>query len=468
MPPAAASAQALREALADAHAGRLGPAALKARLVLSAEPGNAEANYVLGLSALLARNALEAIGPLERAAQLAPAEARYAFGVGMALDQLGRTEDSIAAYRRSLAIRPDHFETAANLGSVLQRAGRLAEAITAYAAALRARPGQPQVLNALGLCHLHSQQSEEAERQFAAAAAADPGFASAHNHRAVALNRLGRQEEAIAAIREAIRLRPDYPEAWFNLGEQYYESGFHREALVALDRALELAPHNESARYLRSAIAGEALDRPPDDYIRASFDRYAPDYDGKLVDILRYRTPEKMAVFLAPWREARGTAPRTLDLGCGTGLSGIALRPLAAELAGVDLSPAMLGKARARNLYDALHEASLVDFLASAPSARWDLVVAMDVFIYVGKLDDVFREAGRCLASGGLLAFSVERLDAGDGYRLGNTGRYTHTPAYLDALAQSAGLAPWRREETDIREERGQPVPGLLAGYRKP
>jgi predicted TPR repeat methyltransferase len=468
MPPPASAAQALREALADAHAGRPGPAALKARLVLAAEPANAEAHYVLGLSALLAGNAADAIGPLEHATQLRDAEPRYAFGLGMALDQLGRAEESIAAYQRSITMRPSHFETAANLGGVLQRAGRLDEAIAAYEAALRARPQQPQVLNALGLCLLHTRQAQAAQLHFAAAIAADPGFAAAHNHQGVALNRLGRNEEAIAAIREAIRLRPDYPEAWFNLGEQYYEAGLHREALVALDRALALTPHNQAARYLRSAIAGEALDRPPDDYIRASFDRLAADFDVKLVDTLRYRTPEKMAAFLAPWCEALAAPPRTLDLGCGTGLSGIRLRPLASELAGVDLSPAMLDKARARTLYDALHEASLVDFLANTPSARWDLVVAMDVFIYVGKLDDVFREAARGLAPGGLFAFSVERLDADAGYRLEATGRYAHAGAYLDQLAEAAGLVPWRQSETDIREERGKPVPGLLAAYRKP
>ena len=48
-----------------------------------------------------------------------------------------------------------------------------------------------------------------------------------------------------------------------------------------------------------------------------------------------------------------------LDLGCGTGLAGLAFQPLAARLDGVDLSPAMIEKARARGIYDHLDVADL-------------------------------------------------------------------------------------------------------------
>ena len=48
-----------------------------------------------------------------------------------------------------------------------------------------------------------------------------------------------------------------------------------------------------------------------------------------------------------------------LDLGCGTGLAGAAFKPLAARLDGVDLSPAMIEKARARQIYDHLQVADL-------------------------------------------------------------------------------------------------------------
>jgi predicted TPR repeat methyltransferase len=51
-----------------------------------------------------------------------------------------------------------------------------------------------------------------------------------------------------------------------------------------------------------------------------------------------------------------------LDLGCGTGLSGQALRPLARRLTGVDLSPAMIDARRTRTVYDVLTVAEITAF----------------------------------------------------------------------------------------------------------
>ena len=69
---------------------------------------------------------------------------------------------------------------------------------------------------------------------------------------------------------------------------------------------------------------------------------------------------------------------RVLDLGCGTGLSGVAFKPIARRLVGIDLSPKMLAKAQELAIYDALAEGD-----AEAPPAGaegpFDLIVAGDV-----------------------------------------------------------------------------------------
>ena len=51
---------------------------------------------------------------------------------------------------------------------------------------------------------------------------------------------------------------------------------------------------------------------------------------------------------------------RVLDLGCGTGLAGEALRRRAAWLEGVDLSSGMIDQARRKGLYDRLEVAEAV------------------------------------------------------------------------------------------------------------
>jgi len=58
---------------------------------------------------------------------------------------------------------------------------------------------------------------------------------------------------------------------------------------------LALDPANVEFAYLRDCIAGVRADRPPDEYIAALFDRFAPRFDEKLVRELRYRGPELLA-----------------------------------------------------------------------------------------------------------------------------------------------------------------------------
>ena len=99
-----------------------------------------------------------------------------------------------------------------------------------------------------------------------------------------------------------------------------------------------------------------------------------------------------------------------LDLGCGTGLAGMAFRPLVRRLTGIDLSPAMVARARAKQVYDRLDTDDLVQFLAAEQSngGVYDLVVAADVFVYLFDLAPVATAVAKVLRPDGLFAFTVE------------------------------------------------------------
>ena len=151
-----------------------------------------------------------------------------------------------------------------------------------------------------------------------------------------------------------------------------------------------------------------------------------------------------------------------LDLGCGTGLVADALRGRYESMLGVDLSPRMVEKARARRLYEAVEAAELSAFLDTRTAASADLVIAADVFVYVGDLGGVFAQAARVLAPGGRFAFSVEGGGPGEGFRLDSTSRYSHSDAYVRALSAGQGLAVTHDSPETIRAERGVPAGGRL------
>lgn len=148
-----------------------------------------------------------------------------------------------------------------------------------------------------------------------------------------------------------------------------------------------------------------------------------------------------------------------LDLGCGTGLAGVVFNPLAARLDGVDLSPAMIEKARARNIYDHLQVADLETALAQ-PGPPYDLILAADTLVYLGDLTAVFHGARARLTPDGYFLFTTE-TKGGEGFELGPKRRWRHSEVYLRMTAQACGLSVAGLVAATPRHEANQPVEGF-------
>ena len=264
---------------------------------------------------------------------------------------------------------------------------------------------------------------------------------------------------AAEAARAATEADPALPEAWFVLGEASQRAGDAMAAAAAYRCYLEAEPGDRLGAEVRLAILGAAPTpaQLPTAYLRALYQEYAPRFEQSLTEGLAYRGPALIDQALGERRFAR-----TLELGCGTGLLGPVLRPRAAQLEGVDLSPAMLARARRRGLYDALHEAEALAFLAAAPADTWDLVAAADLLPYLGDLAPVLAGITRVLTTGGRVVLTLERHDGAEDYLLAPTQRFRHAARYVLGLVQALGLAVERLDPVVTRQEAGQPVPGLL------
>ncbi|HZF77605.1 MAG TPA: methyltransferase domain-containing protein [Acetobacteraceae bacterium] len=388
-------------------------------------------------------------------------------------------------------------------GAARHAAGDLAGAERLYGRVLARRPGDANALNLLGVAARQRGDVARALDLSARAVAARPGNAAFLANQGAALAEAGRLEEAVAALRAALAGRPDDPVTLRNLGQALAARGEAGAAVAPLRRAMALAPEAPEpalalahalreagdregaveaareasrraagqpalaaqARFLLAALGAEPPpDRPPPGYVRDLFDGYAARFDADLVGRLGYRTPEALAALLREAGVPADGSLRVLDLGCGTGLSGVALRPFARRMEGLDLSPRMLAEAERRGIYAALHEADLTEWLPTRRGA-FDLVVAADVLNYLGDLGPALDAAAGALAAGGWLAFSVETGEAPAA--LGPGMRWRHAPAHVAALAGAAGLAEVARRDAVLREERGAPVPGTLFLLRR-
>ena len=209
--------------------------------------------------------------------------------------------------------------------------------------------------------------------------------------------------------------------------------------------------------YLAGVEGGAAPAHPPRQYVETLFDGYAGAFDAHLQASLRYDAPRVLVQRIA----AEGRRLRhAADLGCGTGLCGRLLRPLAERVTGVDLSGNMLAKSAALGAYDTLVQSDVLEFL-QAGEERFDCVLAADVFIYVGALDEVFASLAQRMEPGGVFAFTVEESTEGD-LVLRSSLRYAHSEAGIRRLAAAHGFFVAAMERRPVREEQRQPIPGLF------
>ncbi|MFC0384855.1 methyltransferase [Muricoccus vinaceus] len=379
---------------------------------------------------------------------------------GAARQAIGDDQAAIALYRRAFEIDPNEPNAMNLLGIIARQRGDLEAALTLSSRAVAAMPDSPVFLAARGATLAEAGQLEQAVEVLNRVAALRPADAVSRRNLGQALCALGRVGEAMPHLREAAALAPADPEAQLALAHGLREASAPGAAEAARRALSAGGAVGAQARFLLASLGeGKAPARPPESYVRTLFDTYAPRFEAELTGSLAYRTPTALAELLRGVLAPEGRL-EVLDLGCGTGLSGQAIRPWARRMTGVDLSPRMLDIARQRAVYEALEEAELVTFL-SAHRGGYDLVAAADVLNYLGDLAPALNAMAAALRPGGHAAFSIETGE-GAPFVLGEGMRYRHDPAHVLALAEATRLRPLAREEVVLREERGAPVAGTL------
>ncbi len=376
----------------------------------------------------------------------------------------GRLAEAESLYRRALRLDANHPDALNLLGLALRARGALAEGLAHSARAVALAPDQPLMLANYGAALAEAGQLDQAISVMQGALARAPADAMTWRNLGQAMAAKGDPRAALEPLLTAAKLTPDVPDAWLALAHAHADCGDAVGARAAAQAALTCAGKDraatEQARFMLAALGeGEAPARAPAGYVRKLFDQFAPRFDAELEGRLNYRTPALLAQALGAVLPANA-ALSVLDLGCGTGLSGVALKPFARRLEGVDLSPRMLDAARARGIYAALHEADMLAFLPTR-RATYDVIAAADVLNYLGDLAPVLAAMRAAFRPQGVVGFSLETGDVAP-FELATGMRYRHAPAHARGLVEAAGFTVLSEALVTLREEQGKPVPGLL------
>ncbi len=137
------------------------------------------------------------------------------------------------------------------------------------------------------------------------------------------------------------------------------------------------------------------------------YDEWAQSYDDDLTS-WSYQGPTVVAEIVVTRHPAAGSV---LDVGCGTGLVGRALRArgFAGEILGLDISQASLHVAQQAGAYDSLDVADLQQRLGLEDDSV-DAVVCVGVMTYLPEVDAVWREFARVARPRGIVV-ATQRED---------------------------------------------------------
>jgi len=223
---------------------------------------------------------------LLKAAEADPANYVAWFDLGFVENALGKTDDSIAAYRKSVSAKPDVFESNLNLGLQLAKGGQpdaeqflraatqlkpishvaegksrawisLAhvieaskpdEALAAYRQAAFLQPKDPEPHLSAGLLLEQQNQFSDAESEYKQALAIDPASSDAITGLANIYMRGRRFPEAAAELRKLVAVHPELAAAHVQLGRVLAAEGKPDDAIAELETAAKLAPAEASVQ----------------------------------------------------------------------------------------------------------------------------------------------------------------------------------------------------------------------------
>ena len=421
-----------------------------------------------------------------------------------------------AARDAAEAVVLDRYDPTAKamLGVLMLELGRSGDAIACLAEAVRAEPGNPGFAAGLATAYEAAGDTDAALGVLLRNIEAAPNLTEQRN--AAMLLCVRRRD-----FRQAVQLAEDTRRAGIAdacsfglMGHALSSLGRHVEAADAYAEALKLGPDDAYVRHLVAAAGVvPGAERAPAEYLRAVFDGYAERFEAHLLS-LGYRVPGlfRAALLQHPGIAAGEHVGPVLDIGCGTGLVGLAIADLpVGPLVGVDVSPRMLAEARKKGVYAALVEADVMEPRPAAgvgggavgaeaggalrdaalrpdrpdPELRAGLsrfagevpvILAADVLCYFGALDAFFAAAHGALVPDGWLVCSLEELlPDHDGVLPGNgewalqrQGRYAHALSYLRRAATAGGFRVLRLDRETIRYEASAPVCGVLLVLQRP
>lgn len=243
--------------LIAAHAGRNDDARREYAEAVKLRPGFREARYNLGRAMLRGNDLAGARAIFESLHAEHPNSPEILFHLGRIAYHEGKNEEAAGWYRKAIAARKKrgYPEASVNLGLALKAAGDAAGAEEAFRAAIASRGKYPEAMYNLGLLSISPKSGapdlSAADAWFTRATEADPSWIDAWTRRGEIAEKHGNLDEAILLYRQGLAQTPGDRDARLALSRALLRTG---QAGAAAEEARAALRHDE-----RSAPAWIAL-----------------------------------------------------------------------------------------------------------------------------------------------------------------------------------------------------------------
>lgn len=367
-------------------------------------------------------------------------------------------------FQAILSREPNHISTLVNLGALALKREAGQTAINYFTQALILDNHHAEARRNLAATFLHYDRFENALTHYVELQKDHALEIDDYYNMGVASMVLGYLAEAEKYYQQVLQKIPNHPATLSNLAAIYIRQGKRDDAIPLLKLALKNNYTDASSEFMLNVLEKKHNQlKVSHDYIKNLFNNYAVNFDSHLQKMLCYSLPQQsFDILRAIYRD---NFKHLLDLGCGTGLSGVVWREYCEHLTGVDLSEKMLAQARAKNCYDHLVESDIVSFLKNNQQ-DYDFIQALDVLPYFDELDELFSVMIQRLATSGILVFSAE-VSATQNWAIQDSMRFCHSQNYIHGLLSKYPLQLLHSEQVIARKENEQNLYEIIMIYRR-
>lgn len=393
------------------------------------------------------------------APKLTPEELKNRFQKACLLHENGDLPQAIKKYQELLQLIPESSMLNFNCGLALFDQKDFVTAEKYYAQACALCTEDPDIHYNRGLNFRRLGQIEDGVESFEKAFQAGDHSLDTLYNLALSYQDISNYSQAAILYESILTVDPEHTSTLNNFAFLCHKTGDLKKAETLYRQLVTLDPKHKAAAHMLYSLSGITPETAPLEYVESVFDNFAQNFENSLTNQLFYKTPTLLkqryqALF------PNDTRNNCLDLGCGTGLAGLEFSACCKQLIGIDISSEMLAIAEEKNIYKKLIKTDLTTYL-NKTTDRADIIIAADVFTYLGNLDSLFQQCFSKTTPSGLFLFSVEDSDKED-FELKETGRFGHSLQYIQRLCQKTGWTICDKHFSNLRKDNDKWITGIL------